>query len=88
MNKIWTYISAILFGALLGVIIGTKWLTGQDISVEIKKLKQNRISGESDISIPVDIQSASNRKKNRLEKRFERKQGRIMRRNERKSNKK
>lgn len=56
--KIWQYISAILSGVILGIIIAIKFLVGQDISIEVRKIKNKRISGKSDVTIPIKVQTS------------------------------
>ena len=55
MSKVWSYISAILMGIILGIVIGVKWLAGQDISVEIKKIKNKRTSGTNTTNMPIEV---------------------------------
>lgn len=60
MNKLWSYISAVLGGIILGIIIGVKFLAGEDISVEVKKIKNKKTVG--DTTIPIDIETKRRRK--------------------------
>jgi len=65
MNKLWSYISAALGGIILGVIIGVKFLAGDDISVEVKKIKNKRNSGSPTTEIPINITGKRERRQNK-----------------------
>ena len=59
MKKIWIYVSVFLTGFSIALIIAWKWLDGKDYSIEIKKLKQKGIGGDSSILIPVNTDRPS-----------------------------
>lgn len=87
MKKAWPYISAALAGMVLGIIIAVKWLVqqGDKISVEIKKLKNKRVSGEGgNITIPVNVEAENgpknDRKLDRLQRRVERRKEKALKR--------
>ena len=69
MKKIWSYLAVGFFFMSVGIIIGAKWIAGQDIHVEIKKIKNKRVSGRSDISIPVEVKTPEKRKEKRVTRR-------------------
>ena len=87
MKKAWPYITVFLSGLVLGIIISVRWLVeqGDKISVEIKRLKNKRTSGEGgNITIPVNV-TAENGPKNdrrldRLQRRVERRKQRALKR--------
>ena len=65
MKKVWPYITAILAGMVLGIIIAVKWLTGQDITVEVKKIKNKKTSGDNTVTVPVNIETRKEKRKRR-----------------------
>lgn len=69
MDKIWKYLSAFLTGALLMAIIAMKWIAGDDYSVEIKKIKNKRSSGDNVITTPIIIKPKKESRKERRKKR-------------------
>jgi hypothetical protein len=69
MNKVWGYISAVLVGVVLGIVIGVKWLAGKDVSVEVRRINNRRTTGDTTIPIEVDV--------NRRRLRKNRKDGRV-----------
>jgi len=81
MKKIWPYISALLFGFAAGIITMYK-IMGDQISIEIKKIKTKR--GSSEVVIPINVESAQ--KKPRRTK-DERKQDNVIKRNLKKRDK-
>lgn len=65
--KIWNYIASFFIGFATMAIITLKWFNGDDYSIEIKKLKNKKSSG--DISVPVNVESPeTSRKQRRLDK--------------------
>lgn len=66
MKKIWGYISAVLLGLAIGIVVGVK-LMGDQISIEIKKIKTKRNSGNT--SIPIDIEVPVDRARRTKEQR-------------------
>lgn len=87
MKEVWKYLAVAGFSIALGIIIAVKWLVegGDKISVEIRKLKQKRTSGENSISIPVNVDNAS---ESQLTRKMERLQRRMLRKKERMERKK
>jgi len=70
MAKIWGYISVFLGGALIMAIIALKWFNGDDYSIEIKKLKQKRVTGDATMSPIIDVPEIG-RKQTRKQKRLD-----------------
>jgi hypothetical protein len=60
MKKIWGYLAAFFAGLSAGLILMYK-LMGEQIEINIKRIKTKR--GSSDIDIPIVIQSGSKRAK-------------------------
>jgi hypothetical protein len=71
MQKVWGYVSAGLFGALLSLALAWKFLGGDDYTIEIKKIKAKRNQG--DVVIPIDADQ-NNKKESGKEKRKNKKQ--------------
>ena len=65
MKNIWSYVSAILMGTILGIVIGVKWLAGQDISIEVKKIKNKRTSGTTTTNVPIEVEVPKRKRKKR-----------------------
>ena len=80
MKKAWGYIALFFAGVAAGIVVGVK-IMGDQISITVKKIKQKRTSGESDISIPINLDNAN---LGIQTKRGDRKQSRIEKRNDRK----
>jgi hypothetical protein len=68
MKKLWSHVSAILLGLAIGIVVGVK-LMGEQIHIEIKKVKNKRVVGDIDTTIPIDVSKARDRKKKRKRKR-------------------
>jgi hypothetical protein len=69
MKNIWKYISIFLAGFSTMAIIALKWFNGDDYSLEIKKIKSRKSSG--DIITPIEIEMPENgrkRGKNRVKR--------------------
>lgn len=62
MKKIWTYIAIFFVGVSAGIIAGVK-IMGDQVTVKVRKIKNKRISGTSDISIPISVNNAPDRRK-------------------------
>ena len=77
MTNFWICIAIFALGNVTGVIIGVK-LMGDQIHIEIKKVKNKRTSGQTSTVIPIEIKSS---KKPPKKTRAERKQERIDKRN-------
>lgn len=71
MKKAWSYISAVLTGIIIGMVAMYK-LTGEQIEVNIKKVKNKRTSGSNTLTIPITIDEQT-RKEKRLAKRNKKK---------------
>ncbi len=67
MKKIWTYISIFLTGIIAGLITMYK-LMGDQVTVNVKRIKNKKV-GESDISIPINVESPRKLPKNKRRKR-------------------
>ena len=86
MKKAWSYISFILTGIILGIIIGAKWIGGDDYKAYIKKIKQ-RGEGESSQGVvfkPFDSVSGKSNRELRQEKKDAKMAKKLQRRNLRK----
>ncbi len=58
MKRIWGFIATLFIGFSAGLIAMYK-LTGDQIEINIKKIKTKR--GSSDIDIPINVESPSKR---------------------------
>jgi len=74
MKKIWLYLSLFLAGLASGLVLMYK-LTGEQIKVTVKKIKNKGTSGANTVTIPVNI-SSSSRKETRRSKRVDKKAAR------------
>ena len=86
MKKLWSYLAVGLAFFSAGLIVMKKTI-GEQISVTVKK---QRIWGRGNtmvLDVTPDIETPENRKKPRIDRKFERKQGRILRRNARRTRK-
>lgn len=54
MKKIWSYIAIFLAGFGTMAIIALKWFNGDDYSLDIKKIKSKRSTG--DIITPIEVE--------------------------------
>jgi len=63
MKKFWSYLSVFLTGALTMAIIAAKWIAGDDYSVEVKKIKNKRTSGDNTVTTPVVVNPKEKRRK-------------------------
>lgn len=59
MSKVWSYVAAVLGGALTMAIIGWKWLAGDDYTMEVKKIKNKRTSGTTTTTVPMHMDTAT-----------------------------
>jgi len=66
MKKIWSYVAMFAIGLAAGIVAGVK-LMGDQIEINIKKIKTKR--GSSDIDIPINIDNAKKARQTRREKR-------------------
>lgn len=64
MKKLWPYISAFLLGIIGGVIAGVK-LMGEKVTVEVRKVKNKKVSGGGNTSIPIEVEMPKKRRKQR-----------------------
>ena len=71
MKKIWAYVSAALAGMLAGVIIAVKWLNESGVTVNVKRIKNKKVSGSSDTTIPITVDNAEKRTRTRDMSRFQ-----------------
>lgn len=60
MKKVWTYISIFLTGVIGGLIAMYK-LMGDQVTVNVGRIKNKNV-GESDISIPINVESPKNQR--------------------------
>lgn len=63
MKKVWTYISSVLFGIVIGICIGAKWISGDRINIDIDKIKSKRNAGTVKIDVPVEVNKRKRGKK-------------------------
>lgn len=78
MKKIWSYLAVFLAGFSTMAIIALKWFNGDDYSVEVKKIKNKKTSGDNEVTIPIQIDSS---KMTRKDKRGQRKLDRQAKKN-------
>jgi hypothetical protein len=69
VKKIWSHIALFFIGVSAGLITMYK-LMGEQIEVNIKKVKNKRV-GSSEVSIPISIEKADKRAKKRKKRRNE-----------------
>jgi len=62
VKKIWSYIAMFALGLAAGIVAGVK-LMGDQVSIEIKKIKTKK--GTSEVTIPVNVEQAEKKLKNR-----------------------
>ena len=55
MKKIWSYIAIFLAGFGTMAIIALKWFNGDDYSLDIKKIKSKKSSGDQSVPIQVEV---------------------------------
>ena len=60
MKKIWGYIAMFFIGVSAGIVAGVK-LMGDQVEINIKKIKTKK--GSSDIDIPITVESRRDRRK-------------------------
>ena len=65
MTNIWIYLVVLLVGLAGGIVIGVK-LMGDQISITVRKIKNKKTSGDNSVVIPIDVQKALSRRKQRL----------------------
>lgn len=63
MKKLWSYVSAILFGIILGIVLAVKWLTNGEIEINIDKIKNKRTAGDNSVTVPITVEKPGKRKK-------------------------
>jgi hypothetical protein len=49
----------------VGIVIGAKYITGQNITIEVKKIKNKRVSGGVDITTPIVIEKLEKKRRGR-----------------------
>ena len=77
MKKVWSYIAIFFVGLSAGLVTMYK-LAGATVKVEVRKIKNKRIKGKTDTSIPINIEvpkkrlkrTRKERKQDRLDKRY------------------
>jgi len=62
MKKIWPYITMFLAGFSTMAIIALKWFAGDDYSLEIKKIKSKKSSGNVITPIEVEVPETGKKK--------------------------
>ena len=62
MRKIWGFIATLFIGFSAGLVAMYK-LMGDTVKIEIKKVKNKRVSGEANTTFNTDIDSLSKRAK-------------------------
>lgn len=65
MKKIWSYVSLFLTGIIAGLIVMYK-LTGEQIKVTVKKVKNKKNSGTITTTIPISVTNAERWRKKAL----------------------
>ena len=65
MEKFWIYLVVLLAGMAGGIVIGVK-LMGDQISITVRKIKNKKTSGDNSVVIPIEVQKALSRRKQRL----------------------
>jgi hypothetical protein len=65
MKKIWSYLAVGFFFMSVGIVIGAKYITGQNITIEVKKIKNKRVSGGVDITTPIVIEKLEKKRRGR-----------------------
>jgi hypothetical protein len=83
MKKIWSYIAMIFAGFAAGLIAMYK-IMGEQIQVNVRKIKNKGTSGDNSVIIPIDIQKPSN---GQLSKRDARIEAKLKKQEERKAKK-
>lgn len=79
MKTFWSYISAILAGVIIGIVIAIKWLSKGAIEINVDKIKNKRTSGTTSTIIPISVKDVPTeskkelRKKRRAERKLKRK---------------
>jgi len=68
MKKIWSYVAMFAIGLAAGIVAGVK-LMGDQIEINIKKVKNKRTSGDNSVTIPINIDNAKKARQTRREKR-------------------
>ena len=74
MKKIWSYVAMFAIGLAVGIVAGVK-LMGDQIEINIKKVKNKRTSGDNSVTIPIDIESRAGSRRMKREARNKRKDG-------------
>lgn len=64
MKKIWIYISTFLLGVVAGLITMFK-LMGEQIEVNVRKVKNKRTSGQTSTTIPIEVKARERAKKDK-----------------------
>ena len=67
MEKFWIYLVVLLVGFAGGVIVGVK-LMGDQIEIQVRKIKNKRTSGTNQVTIPIEVKEP---RKTRVAKRKE-----------------
>ena len=61
MKKLWSYIAVFFMGISTMAIIALKYFSGDDYSLEIKKIKSKKSSGS--VSVPIEVEKPKNGRK-------------------------
>jgi len=73
MKKVWGFIASLFIGFSAGLITMYK-LMGDQIEINIKKIKSKRTNDQGSINIPINVQSAAeSRETKRQRRKLERK---------------
>ena len=72
-------------GLAAGIVAGVK-LMGDQIEINIKKVKNKRTSGDNSVTIPIDIESRAGSRRMKREARKKRKDGTQLAKRKRKTN--
>ena len=65
MKKIWSYLTFFFLGGLIFAALAIKYLTGNTVEINIYKIKNKRVRGNIDTSVPIVIETPEKRKKKR-----------------------
>ena len=65
MKKIWSYLTFFFLGGLIFGALAIKYLTGNTVEINIDKIKNKRVRGNVDTSVPIVIEKPEKRKRKR-----------------------
>ena len=68
MRKIWSYLAVGFAFFSAGIVAGVK-LMGDQVEINIRKVKNKRVSGEVNTTIPINLDSAKTARQTKREER-------------------